>query len=291
MSHSHHMSQQFCQSGRLTTSAAASKLDLCFCRFSHIGLWLASAFYLCHVWQQDASKGDIQWSAVERWWDSSSCIVAPPCREAWSGAACPWFYQRSSWSQAVLGWVLSCDGCSPSLRISGSNVYAICVHEWCLEASSPWWHLVLGECDWEWWERWAMHLTLHRCLRRWTFLRRGLMEAIHCFRWWKKSRKMWRFPSLLTLPVSTNGENICETEKYQTAGLSYYELVFKAKTDSDCKQYLSWIKGRFGYVQGKDHPSDKMTPGKDLARFLQRIGWTGTESATSFPEDLRNRMT
>ena len=78
------------------------------------------------------------------------------------------------------------------------------------------------------------------------------------------------------------GECICETEKYQTAGLSYYELVFKAKTDSDCKQYLSWIKGRFGYVQGKDHPSDKMTPGKDLARFLQRIGWTGTESATSF---------
>ncbi|CAL1170381.1 unnamed protein product [Cladocopium goreaui] len=78
------------------------------------------------------------------------------------------------------------------------------------------------------------------------------------------------------------GECICETEKYQTAGLSYYELVFKAKTDSDCKQYLSWIKGRFGYVQGKDHPPDKMTPGKDLARFLQRIGWTGTESATSF---------
>ena len=78
------------------------------------------------------------------------------------------------------------------------------------------------------------------------------------------------------------GECICETEKYQTAGLSYYELVFKAKTDSDCKQYLSWIKGRFGYVQGKDHPSDKMTPGKDLARFLQRIGWTGAESATSF---------
>ena len=82
--------------------------------------------------------------------------------------------------------------------------------------------------------------------------------------------------------VHTWGECICETEKYQTAGLSYYELVFKAQTDSDCRQYLSWIKGRFGYVQGKDHPSDKMTPGKDLARFLQRIGWTGTESATSF---------
>ena len=78
------------------------------------------------------------------------------------------------------------------------------------------------------------------------------------------------------------GECICETEKYQQAGLSYYELVHKAKTDSDCKQYLSWIKSRFGYVQGKDHPSEKMTPGKDLARFLQRIGWTGVESTTSF---------
>eukprot|EP00438_Fugacium_kawagutii_P012099 Skav209448 [mRNA] locus=scaffold2199:144696:152896:- [translate_table: standard] len=69
------------------------------------------------------------------------------------------------------------------------------------------------------------------------------------------------------------GKCLVETEKYKSEKISYLQMIQMAKSDREIHQYLSYIKKTYGYVPGKTKDDEKVTPGRDLARYLQRYGW------------------
>jgi hypothetical protein len=84
------------------------------------------------------------------------------------------------------------------------------------------------------------------------------------------------------------GNCICKTDKFVKEKISYFELIHRAKTDTDVCQYLNFIKGRFGYSPGVTPNDEKITPGKDLARFLQKYKWNPTGGPKeSFSRDFK----
>jgi hypothetical protein len=84
------------------------------------------------------------------------------------------------------------------------------------------------------------------------------------------------------------GNCFCKTDKFAKEKISYFELIHRAKTDTDVCQYLNFIKGRFGYSPGVTPNDEKITPGKDLARFLQKYKWNPTGGPKeSFSRDFK----
>ena len=77
------------------------------------------------------------------------------------------------------------------------------------------------------------------------------------------------------------GNCICECDKYKSLCLSYFDLLDKAKWDPECSKYLSWLKNRYGYDPNNSQ-TEQLTPGRDLARFLQRFGWNEKALSTGF---------
>eukprot|EP00435_Cladocopium_sp_Y103_P007529 s3180_g2.t1 len=89
------------------------------------------------------------------------------------------------------------------------------------------------------------------------------------------------FPSDIN-SVAMWGKCFCETEKYKSDNLQYDQLVQRAKHDAECKKYLKWLVDKYGFKVGVTPSDEKITPGKDLARFLQRSGWKASESDVAF---------
>jgi hypothetical protein len=84
------------------------------------------------------------------------------------------------------------------------------------------------------------------------------------------------------------GQQLCLTEKYKDANLSYYELLTMAKNDTDVRQYLQFIKSRYGQAAEQAKSFEKMTPGRDLARFLLRYGWNSSDSKATFSRQFKS---
>ena len=89
------------------------------------------------------------------------------------------------------------------------------------------------------------------------------------------------FPSDIQ-SVKTWSKCICETDKYKEENLNYDQLVQRAKHDADCKKYLKWLVDKYGFKPGVTPSDEKITPGKDLARFLQRSGWKASSTDVAF---------
>lgn len=89
------------------------------------------------------------------------------------------------------------------------------------------------------------------------------------------------FPSDIQ-SVETWGKCFCETDKYKEENLKYDQLVQRAKHDTECRKYLKWLVDKYGFKPGVTPSDEKITPGKDLARFLQRSGWKASSSDVTF---------
>lgn len=95
------------------------------------------------------------------------------------------------------------------------------------------------------------------------------------------------FPEKVTT-IHAWGNTLCKTDKFAKEKISYYELIHRAKTDTEVCQHLNFIKGRFSYVPGVTPADEKVTPGKDLARFLQKYKWNPSGgSKESFNRDFK----
>lgn len=68
------------------------------------------------------------------------------------------------------------------------------------------------------------------------------------------------------------GNEICKMDRVVDLKLSYRELIELAKTDHKIGQYMNWIVGMFGHQKAGLLP-DKITPGVDLAFYLEAVGW------------------
>ena len=89
------------------------------------------------------------------------------------------------------------------------------------------------------------------------------------------------FPSDIQ-SVEVWGKCFCETDKYKEENLKYDQLVQRAKHDADCKKYLKWLVDKYGFKPGVTPSDEKITPSKDLARFLQRSGWKASNTDVAF---------
>lgn len=68
------------------------------------------------------------------------------------------------------------------------------------------------------------------------------------------------------------GNEVCKMDKVVDLKLSYRELIELAKTDHSIGQYMNWIAGTFG-TQKVGLLPNKITPGVDLAFYLEAVGW------------------
>lgn len=86
------------------------------------------------------------------------------------------------------------------------------------------------------------------------------------------------------------GQCLCQCDKYKEAKLSYFEMIEMAKSDPEMRQYLQYIYGRYGWKAGVTSSTEKITPGKDLARFLQRYGWNAHQAnETTFTRQMKGK--
>ena len=84
------------------------------------------------------------------------------------------------------------------------------------------------------------------------------------------------------------GQQLCMTDKYKDANMSYYELIAMAKCDTEVYSYLQFIKSRYGHAAEQAKALEKMTPGRDLARFLLRYGWNQQDSKSTFSRQFKS---
>lgn len=83
---------------------------------------------------------------------------------------------------------------------------------------------------------------------------------------------------------------MCKLEKVKHLQLCYEELVARARGDEETHDYLKFIINKFG-TKGKAPSSDlKVTPGVDLALYLEAIEWQprNPEGRDSFVRELKS---
>ena len=74
------------------------------------------------------------------------------------------------------------------------------------------------------------------------------------------------------------GNCVCKTDKFAKEKISYFELIHRAKTDTDVCQYLNFIKGRFGYSPGVAPNDEKIgSTGGPKESFSRDFKWTNIE--------------
>ena len=69
------------------------------------------------------------------------------------------------------------------------------------------------------------------------------------------------------------GKTECQLPKVQDLKLNYKQLIFKANSDAELRDYLVWLKGRFG-TNETGEPKGKVTMAVDLAMYLEAVGWS-----------------
>ena len=69
------------------------------------------------------------------------------------------------------------------------------------------------------------------------------------------------------------GKTECQLPKVQDLKLNYKQLISKANSDAELRDYLVWLKGRFG-TNETGEPKGKVTMAVDLAMYLEAVGWS-----------------
>jgi hypothetical protein len=83
------------------------------------------------------------------------------------------------------------------------------------------------------------------------------------------------------VPLAQWGKNVCKMPKVKDLGLTYDELISRAKWDEDINGYLSWIKSTYG-TGGTGAVPEKITAAVDLALYMEAISWKSlSEKKTS----------
>jgi hypothetical protein len=81
-------------------------------------------------------------------------------------------------------------------------------------------------------------------------------------------------PPEKNMTFSLWGNSVCQMPKVAELKLSYLELIQLASTDTEIKEYLMWVKNRYG-TENTGNPKGKITPAVDLAMFLEAVDWNG----------------
>ena len=82
------------------------------------------------------------------------------------------------------------------------------------------------------------------------------------------------------VPLAQWGKNVCKMPKVKSLGLTYDELISRAKWDEDIHGYLSWIKTTYGTGETGAAP-EKITAAVDLALYMEAINWKGPKDQKS----------
>ena len=82
------------------------------------------------------------------------------------------------------------------------------------------------------------------------------------------------------VPLAQWGKNVCKMPKVKSLGLTYDELISRAKWDEDIHGYLSWIKSTYGTGETGAAP-EKITAAVDLALYMEAINWKGPKDQKS----------
>ena len=87
------------------------------------------------------------------------------------------------------------------------------------------------------------------------------------------------------------GNSVCQMPKVAELKLSYLELIQLASTDTEIKEYLMWVKNRYG-TENTGNAKGKITPAVDLAMFLEAVDWNGDsmveKGSMTFSRKLRD---
>ena len=69
------------------------------------------------------------------------------------------------------------------------------------------------------------------------------------------------------------GKTECQLPKVQNLKLNYKQLITKAISNDEIRDYLVWLKSRFG-TNETGVPKGKITMAVDLAMYLEAVGWS-----------------
>ena len=102
------------------------------------------------------------------------------------------------------------------------------------------------------------------------------------------------FENTIPLPAGVDsvrewGQTICKMEKVKSRRLTYAEMVSMSEYDTGINDYLTFIISKFGTKNTGQLP-EKITPGVDLATYLERVkfqGGAGIEKPAIFQRELR----
>ena len=82
------------------------------------------------------------------------------------------------------------------------------------------------------------------------------------------------------VPLVQWGKSVCKMPKVRNLGLTYEELISRAKWDDDVHGYLSWIKSTYG-TGGTGIIPEKITAAVDLALYMEAIQWKSASDQKS----------
>ena len=82
------------------------------------------------------------------------------------------------------------------------------------------------------------------------------------------------------VPLMQWGKSVCKMPKVRNLGLTYEELISRAKWDDDVHGYLSWIKSTYG-TGGTGIIPEKITAAVDLALYMEAIQWKSASDQKS----------
>ena len=85
------------------------------------------------------------------------------------------------------------------------------------------------------------------------------------------------------------GQTICKMDKVKNRRLTYAEMVSMSEYDTEINDYLMFIQTKFGTKNTGKLP-EKITPGVDLAVYLERVkyhGSAGNQKPMVFQRELR----